>query len=124
MFSKNIRDIVEIKYNLFLSHRASTQNSKAIASTLKFFEKFIFTFGLARYANSATVKNHWTVLDSTDSDIIIFCIWKSMNGSGQTFFHDINCPLLGESKMNDDCPNKGCKKVNSAEYLRTGIISK
>ena len=48
MFAKNIRDIVEIKYNLFPSYRASTQNAEAIASTMKCFEKFILSFGLAR----------------------------------------------------------------------------
>ena len=104
MFTKNTRDIVRIKYNLFLSYRASPQNSKAITSTMQCFEKFILSFGLARYANLATVKNHWTVLDAMDSDIINFCIWKSMNGSGRTFVHEINCPLLRESKMNYDCP--------------------
>ena len=122
--SKYSRGCIENRYKLFLSYRASSHNSKAIVSTMRCFEKFILSFGLARHSNSSQVPKHWTVLDASDSDVINFCIWKSLNGAGRTFLHDINCLLLGENKMEEACGSLGCEKVISAEYLRTGVISK
>ena len=52
------------------------------------------------------------------------CIWKSLSGVGRTYLHDIRCPVLGESKFNNNCIAVGCERMVAAEYLRTGIISK
>jgi hypothetical protein len=53
-----------------------------------------------------------------------FCIWKSLSGVGRTYLHNVQCPLLGEQKFARDCLGLGCEKMISAEYLRTGVISK
>ena len=66
----------------------------------------------------------FNVLEACDSDVVNFCIWKSLSGVGRTYLHDIRCPLLGASKFNNNCIDVGCERMVVAEYLRTGIISK
>ena len=119
---RNIQD----KHNEFLAYKALSQNSKAITSVMKSFEKFLFSFGLAKFTSTGCHARTFTVLDASDSDVVNFCIWKSLSGVGRTHLHSIQCPLLGENTFNDDCVNMGCEKMISAEYryLRTGIISK
>jgi len=47
-----------------------------------------------------------------------------LSGVGRTYLHNVQCPLLGEQKFVRDCLGLGCEKMISAEYLRTGVISK
>jgi len=123
-FSPRIREAIEGKFSSFLTYKAASQNSKAISSVMKSFEKFLFSFGLAKYANSMGTPRAFNVLEASDSDVVNFCIWKSLSGVGRTYLHDIRCPLLGESKFNNKCIVLGCERMVAAEYLRTGIISK
>ena len=123
-FSPRIREAIESKFAHFLAYKAASHNSKAICSVMKSFEKFLFSFGLARHAKSKGVRRAFTVLEASDSDVVNFCIWKSLSGVGRTYLHDFRCPLLGENKFNNKCVALGCERMIAAEYLRAGIISK
>ena len=111
---QNIQD----KHKEFLAYKALSQNSRAITSVMKSFEKFLFSVGLAKFTSVECHARTFTVLDASDRDVINFCIWKSLSGEGRTHLHSIQCPLLGENTFNDDCVNMGCEKMISAEYLR------
>ena len=111
------------KFNSFLAYKATSQNSKAIASIMKSFERFLFSFGLSKFANSEQPRL-FNVLDANDADVVNFCIWKSLSGVGRTYLHCVQCPLLGDNIFNNNCKKMSCERMITAEYLRTGIISK
>ena len=90
---RNIQD----KHNEFLTYKALSQNSKAITSVMKSFEKFLFSFGLAKFTSTGCHARTFTVLDTSDSEVVNFCIWKSLSGVGRTHLHSIQCPLLGKT---------------------------
>ena len=92
---RNIQD----KYNEFIAYRALSQNSKALTSIMKRFEKFLFSFGLARFASTGCHARTFTVFDASDSDMVNVCTWKSLSGGGHTHLHYTQCPLLGENKF-------------------------
>ena len=93
---------------------------------MRAFEKFVLFFGhgLARFAGSRVAPRVFSVLEASDSDVVNFCIWKSLSGVGRTYLHNVQCPLLGGQKFVRDCLGLGCKKMISVEYFRTGVISK
>ena len=111
------------KFNSFLAYKATSQNSKAIVSIMKSFERFLFSFGLSKFANSEQPRL-FNVLDANDADVVNFCIWKSLSGVGRTYLHCVQCPLLGDNIFTNDCIKMGCERMIAAEYLRTGVISK
>ena len=123
-FPQQVREDIGQKLLQFVAYKASSQNSKAIVSTMRAFEKFVLSFGLARFAGSRVAPRVFSVLEASDSDVVNFCIWKSLSGVGRTYLHNVQCPLLGEQKFVRDCLGLGCEKMISAEYLRTGVISK
>ena len=123
-FSPRIREKIENKFTQFSTYKAATHNSRAIVSVMKSFEKFMFSFGLAKFANSSNPRRTFNVLESSDTDVVNFCIWKSLSGVGRTYLHVVQCPLLGEGTFNNKCIALGCERVISAEYLRTGVICK
>jgi len=123
-FPQQVREDIDNKFLQFVAYKASSQNSKAIASTMRAFEKFILSFGLARFASSRAAPRAFSVLDASDSEVVNFCIWKSLSGAGRTYLHSVQCPLLGENKFIKDCIKLRCEKMVSAENLRTGVISK
>ena len=51
-FSPRIWERIEDKCTQFSMYKAATHNSRAIVSVMKSFEKFMFSFGLAKFANS------------------------------------------------------------------------
>ena len=123
-FSPRIREAIEGKFSSFLAYKAPSQDSKAISSVMKSFEKFLFPFGLAKVANSKGAPRAFNVLEARDSDVVSFCILKSLSGVRRTNLHDIRYPLLGECKFNNKCIVLGCERMVAGEYLCTGIISK
>ena len=104
------------KFNSFLAYKATSQNSKAIVSIMKSFERFLFSFGLSKFANSEQPRL-FNVLDANDADVVNFCIWKSLSGVGRTYLHCVQCPLLGDSIFTNDCIKMGCERMIAAEYL-------
>ena len=86
-------------------HPPQLEFSRAIVSVMKSFEKFMFSFGHAKFANPNNARRAFNVLESNDTDVV-------------------QCPLLGESKFNNKCIALGCERMISVEYLQTGVISK
>ena len=104
-FSPRIWERIEDKFARFTTYKAATHNSRAIVPVMKSFEKFLFSFGHAKIANSNNACRAFNVLESNDTDVV-------------------QCPLLGESKFNNKCIALGCERMISVEYLQTGVISK
>ena len=48
-------------------------------------EKFILSFGLARFVGFRVAPRAFSVLDASNSDVVNFCIWKSLRGVGHTY---------------------------------------
>ena len=69
-FSKKNRDNAKLKHNEVLW-------------------KVCCHFWVGKICKFSQPPGQWTVLNATDSDAINFCIWKSLNRTGQTFLHDI-----------------------------------
>ena len=82
---QNIQD----KHKEFLAYKALSQNSRAITSVMKSFEKFLFSVGLAKFTSAECHARTFTVLDASDQDVVNFCIWKSLSGVGRTHLHSI-----------------------------------
>ena len=71
-FSPRIWEKIENKFTQFSTYKAATHNSRAIVSVMKSFEKFMFSFGLAKFANSSNPRRTFNVLESSDTDVVIY----------------------------------------------------
>ena len=64
--------MVRNSFNLLGIKLLHVHNSKAIVSTMRAFEKFILSFGLARFVGLRVAPRAFSVLDTSDSDVVNF----------------------------------------------------
>ena len=72
--SQRIWEKCDDRFVEFSAYKAATHNSKAIILVMTSVEKFLFSFGLAKLANSNNARRAFNVLEFSDTVTINFCI--------------------------------------------------